>query len=234
MEFSMNLKDYITESFKKEYGYRVKFAHDCGPNEMDVIEQCLAKYNLVSATPFKRQPIQENPVEFMRAKGASFTSEVCSSDIILKYPVNERILEVWLAVNMGLDHERVLAYGVKEPRRLEADMAEERVERDEDRSVDMEDAELNNEEQTHYENENADVNYAVFGEEYNKKFLDELAKIKAEKGADYFSNYPTKDELMGDNLKVMHDDLMGKPNMGRGAEQTKQVTSINQSGSGRV
>ena len=234
MEFSMNLKDYITESFKKEYGYRVKFAHDCGANEMDILEKCLAKYNLVSATPFKRQPIQENPQEFMRAKGASFTSEVCSSDIILKYPVNERILEVWLAVNLGLDHERVLCYGVKEPRRLEADMAEERVARDEDRLVDMEDAQLNNEEQTHYENENADVNYAVFGEEYNKKFLDELAKIKAEKGADYFSNYPSKDELMGDNLKVMHDDLMGKPNMGRGAEQTKQVTSINQSGSGRV
>jgi len=230
----MNLKDYITESFKKEYGYRVKFAHDCGANEMDVLEKCLAKYNLVSATPFKRQPIQENPVEFQRAKGASFTSEVCSSDIILKYPVNERILEVWLAVNMGIDHERVICQGVKEPRRLESDMAAERLEADEDRFVSEEDAELAKEEMAHYENENEDVDYAVFGEEYNAKFLAELQKIKAEKGADYFRNYPSKDEIMGDNLRVMHDDMMGKPNMGRGAEQSKQVTTISQSGSGRV
>ena len=213
----MELKNYIAESFKKEYGYRVKFAHDCGPNEMDVIEKCLAKYNLVSATPFKRQPIQENPQEFMRAKGASFTSEVCSSDIILKYPVNERILEVWLAVNMGLDHERVLCYGVKEPRKIESEMAEERVARDEDRLVDIEDSEFD-----------------LFGEAYNAKFLAELEKIKAEKGSEYFSNYPSKDELMGDNLRSMHDDMMGRPNMGRGSESSKEVTTISQSGSGRV
>jgi len=230
----MELKQYIAESFKKEYGYRLKFAADCGSDQMDILEKCLAKYNLVSVTPFKRQPIQENPQEFVRAKGASFTTEVCSTDIVLKYPVNERILEVWLAVNMGLDHERVIAYGVKEPRRLEADMAEERLERDEDRYVTEEDAELNNEEQAHYENENQDIDYAVFGEEYNKKFLDELARIKAEKGADYFRAYPSKGELMGDNLRSMHDDMMGRPNMGRGAESSKQVTTISQSGSGRV
>jgi len=230
----MELKQYIAESFKKEYGYRLKFAADCGSDQMDILEKCLAKYNLVSVTPFKRQPIQENPQEFVRAKGASFTTEVCSTDIVLKYPVNERILEVWLAVNMGLDHERVIAYGVKEPRRLEADMAEERLERDEDRYVTEEDAELNNEEQAHYENENQDIDYAVFGEEYNKKFLDELARIKAEKGADYFRAYPSKGELMGDNLRAMHDDMMGRPNMGRGTESSKQVTTISQSGSGRV
>ena len=84
----------------------------------------------------------------------------------------------------------------------------------------------------HYENENAEIDLkdAFFGEEYNKKFLDELAKIKAEKGADYFSNYPSKDELMGDNLKPTYDDLTGRPNMGKGAESTKQVTNIFQSG----
>jgi len=113
-------------------------------------------------------------------------------------------------------------------------MAEERLERDEDRYVTEEDAELNNEEQAHYENENQDIDYAVFGEEYNKKFLDELARIKAEKGADYFRAYPSKGELMGDNLRSMHDDMMGRPNMGRGAESSKQVTTISQSGSGRV
>ena len=85
----MELKQYIAESFSKEYAYRVKIAADCGSEHMDIIEKCLAKYNFVSASAFKRQPVQENPVEFQRAKGACFTSEVCASDIILKYPIRK-------------------------------------------------------------------------------------------------------------------------------------------------
>jgi hypothetical protein len=77
--------------------------------------------------------------------------------------------------------------------------------------------------------QNADVaDIAYFGEEYNKKFLDTLAKIKAEKGADYFKNYPTKDEIMGDNLKPMWDTLNNGVNMGRGTESTKEVDVISQ------
>jgi hypothetical protein len=226
----MKLKDYITESFKKEYGYRIKIASDCGSEHMSVLENCLAKYNLVSATPWKRTPIQENPMEFVRENGVKCTSEVCSSDIILKYPVNERILEVWLAVNMGLSHDQVLVYNVKEPRRMEADNAQERTEYNEDRTVTEEDAILNNEEQNHYEMQNEDLDFAVFGEEYNQKFLAELQRIKAEKGADYFRNYPSKDEIMGDNLRTMHDDMLSQPNMGRGTESSKEVTRIDQSG----
>ena len=61
--------------------------------------------------------------------------------------------------------------------------------------------------------------------------MKELEKIKAEKGADYFRNYPSKDELMGDNLRPMYDAITGMPNMGRGAEQAKQVDNIAQHGS---
>lgn len=224
----MQLKDFITESFKKEYSFRVKIAADCKPEHLDIIESCLAKYNVVSVAAFKRSPIQENPMEFVRAKGVKLISEVCSTDIVLKYPVNERILEVWLAVHLGLDHDRVLCYNVKEPRRLEVDSAAERVEYNKDRSVTEKDAVLAKEDQTHYEMQNEDLDFATFGEEYNKKFLDALAKIKAEKGADYFKNYPTKDEIMGDNLKPLWDTLHGQANMGRGLEN-KEVDIISQS-----
>ena len=123
-------------------------------------------------------------------------------------------------------------YGVKDPRRLESEMAEERVSRDKDRLGDTpEDSELAQESMDHYENENVEVeDFDLFGESYNQKFLAELEKIKAEKGSDYFKNYPSKDEIMGDNLRTMHDDMMGQPNMGRGAESSKEVTRISQSG----
>lgn len=226
----MNFKDFITESFKKEYGYRVKLAADCTAEHMTQLENCLSKYDLISASPFKRTPIEENPVEFVRAKGVKFVSEVCSTDLILKYPVNPRILEVWLAVNLGLDHERVLCYGVKEPRKLEAEMAEQRQAADLDRAPDMADAELSKEDQAHYvdEQQGADEDLVLFGEEYNTKFLQELQRIKGEKGADYFRNYPSKDEIMGDNLRPLWDTMHGVANMGRGTEN-KEVDVISQS-----
>ena len=229
----MKLKEYIAESFKKEYGYRIKLAADCSDDHLNMLEKCLAKYDVVSVSPFKRKPIQENPVEFVRAKGIKLVSEVCSTDIVLKYPVNQRILEVWVAVNLGLDHERVLCYGVNDPRRLESEYAEERVNNDKDRQENPEDAVLLNSEDgfEHYEMqmeaEGVDEEEYGFGEAYNKKFLDQLAKIKAEKGADYFRSYPTKDELMGDNLRPMFDDMMNGANMGKGQE-TKHVSINNQ------
>ena len=226
----MQLKDFIAESFKKEYSFRIKIAADCKPEHLDIIEQCLAKYNVVSVASFKRTPIQENPMEFVRAKGVKLISEVCSTDVVLKYPVHERILEVWLAVHLGLDHDRVLCYNVKDPRKLESDNAAERTEYNKDRVVTEDDAVLAKDDgQNHYEMQNEGIEDIVyFGEEYNKKFLDTLAKIKADKGADYFKNYPTKDEIMGDNLKPMWDTLHGQANMGRGVEN-KEVDIISQS-----
>lgn len=232
----MELKNYITESFNKEYGYRLKFAADCGSEHMDMLEKCLAKYNLISITPFKRTPIEENPQEFYRVKGTQCTSEVCSTDVVLKYPVNERILEVWCSVNLDLPHERILAYNVKDPRRIESEMAEEKAKADADRQVSEEDAVLNNEDQAHYEKQNEDLDFAKahFGEEFNKKFLEELEKIKAEKGEEYFRNYPSKDQLMGYDLEELGAQIHGLPNMGRGAESQKQVSNHSQALKGIV
>ena len=132
---------------------------------------------------------------------------------------------------MGIDHERVIAYGVKEPRKLESDLAQERTARNVDRQVSEEDAVLNQEDMTHYENEHVDVDAgqeSLFGEAYNEKFLAELQKIKDEKGEDYFRNYPAKDELMGDNLKSKYAEITGTAHGGQ-APEPKHVDVVSQS-----
>lgn len=227
-----NLKELINESFSKEYGYRIKLARDCSPDDLSRLEGILAKYNLVSATPWKRLPIQENPMEFQRLKGVNVTSEVCSTDVVLKYPVNQRILEVLVCVEMNMNHDHVICYGVNDPKRIESEMAEKRLADDKDRSVEIPEAQLeevdSTEDQEHYTAQNEDLDLAVFGEEYNSKFLAELQRIKAEKGADYFKNYPTKDELMGDDLRAMHDSITGLAHGGN-APEAKQADVISQS-----
>ncbi len=227
------LKDIITESFNKEYGYRIKLARDCTADDLSKLENALQKYNLVSATPWKRLPIQENPIEFKRLKGLSVTSEVCSTDVVLKYPVNERILEVYVAVACGCDHERVIVMGVNNPKRIESEVAEERLANDKDRQVEVPEAVLDevdsSADQDHYEAQQEGVaDGPLFGEEYNAKFLAELEKIKAEKGADYFRNYPSKDGIMGDDLQAMHDNLTGKAHGGL-APEAKHVDVVSQS-----
>ena len=72
----------------------------------------------------------------------------------------------------------------------------------------MEEAELTNEEQAHYEIENKDLDFAelgLYGEEFNEKFLAELQKIKDEKGADYSETIPSKSMMMGDDFKPLAD-----------------------------
>lgn len=227
------LKDIITESFNKEYGYRIKLARDCSADDLSKLENALQKYNLVSATPWKRLPIQENPIEFKRLKGLSVTSEVCSTDVVLKYPVNERILEVYVAVACGCDHDRVIVMGVNNPKRIESEMAEERLANDKDRQVDVPEAVLDevdsSADQDHYETQQGGVTDGpLFGEEYNAKFLAELEKVKADKGADYFRNYPSKDGIMGDDLQAMHDNLTGKAHGGMSPD-AKHVDVVSQS-----
>ena len=45
-----------------------------------------------------------------------------------------------------------------------------------------------------------DVKYTWYGESYNKKFLDTMMQIRAEKGADYFRHYPSKGRDHGRTL----------------------------------
>lgn len=232
-----NFKDFLQESFSKEYAYRIKIAADCGSDHMDILEACLQKYNLVSAAPWKRTPIQENPQEFVRVKGIKCISEVCSTDVVIKYPTNTRILEVWLAVNLGMDSNHVIVQGITEPRRAESDLASARLLADADREVTQEDSVLNKGDDQSHDHYTAavgelDEDMSLFGEAYNEKFLAELDRIRKEKGADYFRSYPSKDELMGDNLRTMWSDLHNGVNMGQSDEGGK-VVSINDQNLGK-
>jgi hypothetical protein len=223
----MELKSLIQESLEREYHYAVKIAKLCDSKETKMLEDTLVKYDFRSATDWKRLPIQENPQEFTRLKGAYFTSEVCSTVVTLGYPVNERVLEVYLAVNMGIPHERVIVYNTKDPRYQESTNAAERKANDVDRYADAEDAQLANDEYEDVREANEEI--LLYGEEFNEKFLEEIERIRAEKGDAYFRNYPSKDNLMGQQHAQLMNDLMNIPNQGKGRESTKEVDVINQS-----
>ena len=51
---------------------------------------------------------------------------------------------------------------------------------------------------------------------------------KDEKGADYFRRYPSKDEIMGDDVKGLYDTITGTAGGGKSPEP-KHVDVISQS-----
>lgn len=227
------LKEFLQEAEAKTYAYRIKIAGECNAESTTILESSLQKYELVSISPWKRSPIEQNPQAFVKYKGARFTTEVCDTDIELKYPVREKILEVYLAANLGIDLDRIICYGIKESRKIAADLATARMAKDKDRRVSIDDSvmsEDSEQDQSHYDLENVWRDEPVlYGEQHNEKVLKELKRIKAEKGADYFSNYPSKSELMGDNNWSLWNDLHNKPNMGMTNELGKEVDVISQS-----
>ena len=103
------------------------------------------------------------------------------------------MLEVWVAVHLGISPENVLIQPTEGPRQLEDNLLKDRIENDKDRYADMDEAELTKEELAHYEDEqHLDLDeLGLYGEEYNENSA-ELKKIRDEKGADYFRNYPQK------------------------------------------
>ena len=223
-------KQVINESFEKTFNYRIKFAGDVTNEGIKQLENILGKYGVQSVSSAKRTPIQEEPLDFKNKKLKGPT-EVTSVDVVLQYQINERLLEVWVAVNMLMMSEHVVIQPVDSPRTLEDEVTKNRIENDKDRYADMDNAELTNEEQAHYEIENQNLDFAelgMYGEEYNQKFLDELQKVKNEKGADYFRNYPSKDGIMGDDLQAMHDTITGKAHGGL-APEAKHVDVVSQS-----
>ena len=210
-------KEYITESFSKSFSYRIKLAGDYGPSDSTYIENILGKYGVQSVSSFNRTPIQEEPLDF-KHKDIKYPTEVSSCDVVLQYPINERLLEVWMAVHLGVSPENVVVQPTEGPRQLEDNLSKERAENDKDRYADMDEAELTTEEQAHYENEQQFLDLdelGMYGEEFNEKFIAELKKVRDEKGADYFRNYPSKSMMMGDDLKPLADavGLAHKPNV---------------------
>jgi hypothetical protein len=232
-----SLKEYLQEATTKTYAYRIKIAGDCTEESSTVLENALQKYQLESMSTWKRTPIAHNPQEFLRRNNARFVSEVCDADVVLKYPVNERILEVYVAINLGIDLERVICFGIKEARLTASEIDAARVIADEGREVSQDDSvmsEDSEQEFSHYDDRMGEYPFgdgseSMFGETYNKAFLEELKKVKEEKGADYFRCYPTKDEIMGDNHRSLWDSLNNMPNMGKGdPDGTKEADVISQ------
>ena len=160
---------YVAEA-KTEYNYVLKFAvHEMTDKMVDCLESCLKKYDLKTASAFRKTPIQESPLDFPNVKN----TEVYICDITMGYPASLDFLRIYLCNSLGISPALLAVYSECDPRQIETDLYVDRTSKE---YKDKYKARLG----TAYE-EVGEGDPALYGEKYNMGFLQELEKVRKER-----------------------------------------------------
>ncbi|HEY6436818.1 MAG TPA: hypothetical protein VIY47_09515 [Ignavibacteriaceae bacterium] len=160
---------YVAEN-KTEYKYVLKFA----VNEMtdimiDQLEAGLAKYDLKSASSFRKTPIQESPLDFPNVKN----TPVFICDITLGYPGSLDFLRIYICNCVGISPAVLAVYSENDPRQIETDLY---IDRNSEEYKKTYKTRLGSD---YLAEENPDR--PLYGEKYNINFLKELEKVRKER-----------------------------------------------------
>jgi hypothetical protein len=169
MAENKTFKGYVAES-KTEYKYVLKFA----VNEMtdvmiDQLEAGLAKYDLKSASSFRKTPIQESPLDFPNVKNTA----VFICDLTLGYPGSLDFLRIYVCNCVGISPALLAVYSENDPRQIETDLY-----------LDRNSEEYKKKYKTRLGSDYEQVPGAeaeTYGEKYNTNFLKELEKVRKER-----------------------------------------------------
>lgn len=161
--------NYVAET-KTEYKYVLKFA----VNEMtdvmiDQLEAGLTKYDLKSASSFRKTPIQESPLDFPNVKNTA----VFICDLTLGYPGSLDFLRTYLCNCMGVSPACVAVYSENDPRQIETDLY-----------LDRNSEEYKKKYKTRLGSDYEEVEGAEaekYGEKYNTSFLKELEQVRKDR-----------------------------------------------------
>lgn len=109
---------YVYEN-KEEYKYILKIAADeVGDNMLDKIEAAIVKYEPISASAFRKTPIQQNPLDFPNVSNTA----VNTCDISLKYPASLDFMKTLISNALELPLSHIAVYSENDPRQIETDL----------------------------------------------------------------------------------------------------------------
>jgi hypothetical protein len=138
-----------------------------------IVERSMAKYSLVKITPAKKTIAQSNPLDFPNIPFA----EIWIIDVITRIPVPTGVALPELRGALNIPEKFLVIRTENDPTELET----QRLYGEEDR-IASEDVDplLNNDPKYHEYNYDADKE-PVYGDVYNKRFLEYLAQVAADR-----------------------------------------------------
>lgn len=161
--------EYLNES-KKFYSYKIKLAGELPENFVDDVKARLAKYEVASFEQVQKTPIQKLPIDFPEMENA----EVTIYEVTTEYPVTPPQIEQEIK-EMGIDHTRFRVRNPNEPSEIDQvimDLEED----DKEKSALLD--------QSNYEDMSEIDQSDYFGDDFNKQFLQDLAKASKERLTD--------------------------------------------------
>ena len=152
---------------KTEYKYVLKFAvHDMSDAMIDILETCLKKYELISASAFRKTPIQASPLDFPNVRN----TPVYICDLNMGYPASLDFLRTYICNSLGISPELLAVYSENDPRQIETDLY-----------LDRNSAEYKSKYKARLGSEHEATEVPAYGETYNIKFLQELEKVRKDR-----------------------------------------------------
>jgi len=157
---------YVAET-KTEYKYVLKFAvNEMADGTIDMLESCLKKYDLKSASAFRKTPIQESPLDFPNVKN----TPVFICDITLGYPGALDFLRIYICNSLGISPAQLAVYSDNDPRQIETDLY-----------LDRSSPEYKEKYKARLGTDHEATEVPAYGEQYNTGFLKELEKVRKER-----------------------------------------------------
>jgi hypothetical protein len=157
---------YVAET-KTEYNYVLKFAvHDMTDKMVDCLESALKKYELKTASAFRKTPIQESPLDFPNVKNTAV--HICN--ISMGYPASLDFLRTYICNNLGISPELLAVYSENDPRQIETDLF-----------IDRSSPEYKEKYKARLGSDYEQGETPKYGETYNIGFLQELEKVRKER-----------------------------------------------------
>ena len=158
---------YVAEA-KTEFKYVLKFAvSEMTDSMIDVLEAGLSRYDLKQASSFRKTPIQESPLDFPNVK--NMPVHIC--DVTMGYPASLDFLRNYVCNIMGISESCLAVYSENDPRQIETDLY-----------IDRSSPEYKEKYKTRLGSEPEESgDKELYGETYNTKFLQELAKVQKER-----------------------------------------------------
>jgi len=161
---------YIAET-KTDYKYVLKFAvTEMTDNMIDLLEAGLSRYELKQASSFRKTPIQESPLDFPNVK--NMPVYIC--DVTMGYPASLDFLRTYVCNTLGISEACLAVYSENDPRQIETDLY---LDRSSPEYLEKYKTRLGSD----YEEDPTWIPDQHYGEKYNTKFLQELAKVQKER-----------------------------------------------------
>jgi hypothetical protein len=191
-----SFKHYLAES-SREYGYVIKLAHAPTDEQMDVIENYLNQFDLIEMT--NAELLEHDSLDFMNIPNRA----VHQINFVTGYPLSSYVCMQGMRDALNIAESLIIVRGATEPAEMNVDRHMIEIGFHDKAKADG----LKNAPRLSTNREYLDIEQPVttdiFGNDYNKKFLDYIADTKANRPSDrYHAQSPLFSWIDMDKVKT--------------------------------